>query len=68
MPQSRDFAPRLMQAASAAHYLGVSISKLLRLEIPSKFDGGNRFYDRTDLDAYADQLPYEGENRQLSGW
>ncbi|CUH66857.1 hypothetical protein TG4357_02680 [Thalassovita gelatinovora] len=58
MPQIA-FAPRLMQAAQAAQYLGVSQSTLRTLPIPRKERGGNRLYDRFDLDAYADGLPYE---------
>jgi hypothetical protein len=55
------FPPRLLKADAAAHYLGVSVSKLYGLDIPKKRDGGNVLYDRADLDAYADGLPYEGE-------
>lgn len=53
------FPPRLMQIKAAAHYLGVSPSKLRSLGLPCKRDGGNALYDRADLDAYADRLPYE---------
>lgn len=49
-----------MQAKAAAHYLGVSPSKLRGLDLPCKVDGGNKLYDRADLDAYADALPYDG--------
>lgn len=56
---SFQFPPRLMQAKAAAHYLGVSPSKLRTLELPCRIDGGNKLYDRTDLDAYADKLPYD---------
>ena len=55
---SHDFPPRLMQAKAAAHYLGVSASKLRSMDLPCKRDGGNVLYDRADLDAYADSLPY----------
>lgn len=55
------FVPRQMQAAAAAHYIGVSPSKLRTLNIRRKKDGGNYLYDRADLDAYCDSLPYEGE-------
>lgn len=56
------FAPRLMQAKAAAHYLGVSASKLRTLDIPVKVCGRNKLYDILDLDAYADALPYvEGD-------
>lgn len=57
---SYQFPPRLMQAKAAAHYLGVSASKLRGLDLPCKVDGGNKLYDRADLDAYADALPYDG--------
>ena len=55
------FPPRLMQAKAAAHYLGVSPSKLRTLDLPCKVDGGNKLYDKADLDAYADSLPYDGK-------
>ncbi len=54
------FPPRLMQAKAAAHYLGISPSKLRTLDLPCKRDGGNKLYDIADLDAYADNLPYDG--------
>jgi hypothetical protein len=53
-----------MQAKAAAHYLGVSPSKLRGLDLPCKVDGGNKLYDRADLDAYADSLPYDEEKGQ----
>lgn len=53
--------PRLMPAPVAAAYLGISTSKLATLPIPRKVHGGNRAYDRYDLDAYASDLPYEGD-------
>ena len=60
------FPPRLMQARAAAHYLGMSPSKLRTLDLPCKRDGKNKLYDRNDLDEYADKMPYgdevEGEN------
>ena len=61
MPVTRDFAPRLMPAPQAAHYLGVSASKLRDLPIRRRMLDGKRLYDRIDLDAYADTLPCEGE-------
>lgn len=54
------FLPRLMQATAAAHYLGCSPSKLRTLPIRRLRFGGNVVYDRGDLDAFADSLPYEG--------
>jgi hypothetical protein len=47
-----------MQAKAAAHYLGVSASKVRTLGIPVKVSGANRLYDIRDLDEYADRLPY----------
>ncbi len=56
------FAPRLMPADEAAHYLGVSPSMLRQLDIPRKPLGAKRLYDRLDLDRFASDLPYEGES------
>tara|TARA_Y100001951_G_C11037585_1_gene128419 strand:- start:164 stop:367 length:204 start_codon:yes stop_codon:yes gene_type:complete len=67
MPIARDFAPRLMPAPQAAHYLGVSESKLRALELPRKVLDGKRLYDRIELDAYADALATEGET-VANGW
>jgi hypothetical protein len=53
------FPPRLMKTKAAAHYLGISASKLLTLDIRFKRSGANRLYDREDLDCYADSLPYD---------
>lgn len=58
MSLARDFAPRLMPAPQAAHYIGVSQSKLRSLNIPRRRLDGKRVYDKSDLDAYADDLPY----------
>lgn len=52
--------PRLMRDRKAAEYLGISERKLRALrEIPRKKKDGMVFYDRHDLDAFADDLPYE---------
>ncbi|WP_335752787.1 DNA-binding protein [Sulfitobacter sp.] len=64
MPVTRDFPPRLMPAPQAAHYLGVSESTLRTTSIPRKPMGSKRVYDRYDLDAYADSLPYEGKSEE----
>lgn len=58
------FAPRLLPAPEAAHYLGVSTSTLRSLNIPRRQLGAKRLYDRLDLDAFASGLPTEGN---LSG-
>lgn len=55
------FSPRLMKTSQAAQYIGVSATKLRELPIPAKRDGGNILYDRIDLDAHADNLPYDGQ-------
>ncbi|OUS33189.1 hypothetical protein A9Q94_19985 [Rhodobacterales bacterium 56_14_T64] len=55
------FTPRLLPSPAAAAYLGVSESMLRKLGIPRKEQGAKRLYDRTDLDAHADELPYEGQ-------
>ena len=59
MPAHRDFPPRLMPAPLAAHYLGVSEGTLRILDIPRRALKSKRVYDKADLDAYADSLPYE---------
>jgi hypothetical protein len=55
------FTPRLLPAAEAAHYLGISESTLRSLNLPRRILGAKRLYDRLDLDAYASDLPVEGE-------
>lgn len=62
MTQARtlDFAPLLMPAPQAAHYLGVSVSMLRTLPIPRRILGAKRLYLRTELDAFAFDLPTEG--------
>ena len=68
MPVTREFAPRLMPAPQAAHYLGVSITMLYSLGLRRRQLGGKRVYDRADLDAYADHLPYEQCKKETEGW
>lgn len=58
--RSLDFAPILMPAPQAAHYLGVSQTMLRTLPIPRVALGAKRLYRRTDLDAFAFDLPTEG--------
>lgn len=53
---------RLLGTPEAALYIGVSVTTLRSLPIPRKILGGRRLYDRIDLDAYASDLPYEGES------
>lgn len=53
-----------MPAPQAAHYLGISTSKLLTLGIRRKVLGGKRLYDRIDLDAFASELATEGESAE----
>lgn len=65
MPAHRDFPPRLMPSPQAAHYIGVSESTLRNLHIPRRELGSKRVYDKADLDAYADNLPYEGDMGEI---
>lgn len=60
------FAPRLLPSPAAAAYLGVSETKLRSLGIPRKVLDGKRLYDRLTLDAYASDLPNEGEADEVS--
>lgn len=55
-----------MPAPQAAHYLGVSVSTLRALGLPRRTLGAKRVYDKADLDAYADALPYEASERENS--
>ena len=51
--------PRLMRPAVAAAYLGISESLLRTLPlVPRRMGERVVVYDRNDLDAYADALPY----------
>ena len=61
MRASLSFAPRLLAAPDAASYLGVSASTLRGLPIQRRKLGAKRLYDRFDLDAYASDLPTEGQ-------
>lgn len=56
------FAPYLMPAAQAAHFIGVSESTLRGLNLPRRMLGKKRLYHINDLIAYADALPIEGES------
>ena len=56
-----EITPRLMKSRLAAQYLGVSESTLRTLPIPRRKHGALRLYDRSDLDAWADAQPYEGD-------
>ena len=58
------FTPALMGEGDAAFYIGVSPSTLRGLSIPRRVLGRRRLYDRRDLDAFRDGLPYEDENRE----
>lgn len=60
------YVPRLFGAADAAQYLSLSQTTLRTLDIPRKQKGGRYFYDRMDLDAWANDLPYEGD--EANGW
>jgi excisionase family DNA binding protein len=62
---SPSFIPALLPAPAAAYYIGVSESKLLDLlnqrKLRRKKLDGKRLFDRRDLDAYVDELPYEDD-------
>ncbi|ATI41910.1 DNA-binding protein [Pacificitalea manganoxidans] len=61
------YVPRLLSAPQAAAYLSVSETTLRTLPISRRELGGKRLYDRLALDAYADDLPIEGETDH-GGW
>ncbi len=55
---------RLFGVDNAAIYLGIDTTMLRGLGIKRRKLGGRRLYDRRDLDAFADALPYEGEGNE----
>jgi hypothetical protein len=58
-----------MQVKAAAHYLGVSASKLRMLDQPRKKLGSNVLYDRMNLDIFADNLESDGlTDEGLNQW
>ena len=59
------FTPAMMGEGDAAFYIGVSPSTLRGLHIPRKVLDSRRLYDRRDLDAFRDGLPYEDENKAV---
>lgn len=59
------FTPRLLPAAKAAAYLGISESTLRTLNLPRRILGSKRLYDVLALDHYADSLTVEGEEIAL---
>lgn len=57
------FAPRLLRRERAAAYLDVSPNTFDRMVKdgvvpPPKLQGGFKWWDRADLDSFADHLPY----------
>ena len=54
--------PSLLGEHDTAKYLGISPSTLRKLKIPRRVLGARRLYDRRDLDAFVDELPYENED------
>ncbi|GLI93939.1 helix-turn-helix transcriptional regulator [Methylocystis echinoides] len=66
-------APRLLRRERAAAYLDVSptsFDKLVKegkLPKPKRLDGF-RWWDRVDLDASAESLPYEGDGAPDDSW
>lgn len=62
---SLTYRPRLLSAQAAAAYLGLSVTTLRSLPIPRRVWNARRLYDLHDLDAYADALPYEGDESEV---
>ncbi|PHR61317.1 MAG: DNA-binding protein [Robiginitomaculum sp.] len=64
MSHALNYPPLLMPAPDAAHYLGISPTTLRGLNIPRKMLGAKRLFDKRDLDAFANDLPYEGDKQE----
>ena len=56
------YPPRLLPEPEAARYLGISPTTLRTLKIPRRALGRRRLYDRLDLEAFAADLPLDGES------
>ena len=54
-------AKRLFRPVEAAAYVGLGITTFRKIDIPRKRHGDCVLYERSDLDAFADALPYEGD-------
>lgn len=61
------FPPRLLSSPKAAQYLSISETTLRGLGFRRRLLGGKKLHDRHDLDAYADDLPYEKEKLGCQG-
>jgi len=58
--------PALLNERDACAFLGrISETKLRELGLPRRKLGRRRLYDRRDLEAYVDSLPYDGEEAQV---
>ena len=53
--------PALLGEKDAAAFLGIKETKLRELGLPRRKLGRRRLYDRRDLEAYVDSLPYDDE-------
>ncbi len=63
---SGSYQPALLSEKAAAFFLGgISETKLRELGISRRKLGRRRLYDRRDLEAYVESLPYEGEETQI---
>ena len=61
MGKRAEILPALLGERDAACYLGISPTSLRKLDLPRRTLGARRLYDRRDLDAFVDALPYEDE-------
>ncbi len=55
---------RLFRPAEAAAYIGLGVTTFRKIKLPRKKHGDCVLYERSDLDAFADALPYEGEGNE----
>ncbi len=59
------YQPALLGEKAAAFFLGgISETKLRELGISRRKLGRRRLYDRRDLEAYVESLPYEDEDNE----
>lgn len=59
---------RCLTAEQAAAYLGIGVTLLAELQVPSVRFGRRRVYDRVDLDAWLEDYKHRGRARKETLW
>jgi hypothetical protein len=59
---------RCLTKEQAAAYLGIGVTLLAELEVPSVKFGRRLVYDRVDLDAWLEEYKHRGRARKECSW